>query len=563
MTEYNKAIITDGSSVKGIDLPQYPPSAWNWYSGEPDATEDDEYAKLYYPRVSAVYRAANLNATIISSIPFAVVDESGEDVDASDDWQNKVGFMPNPRELIRLWRLSLFFTNSAYGFREGPANLKVTQGLRFLVPTKIEPIVDKDKGLVGFRRNINNAAPEIYKIEKGGWCRLFWMHWLDHTTEVEPSKHTEFEALMNAAGVLYHSDEHIKRFFQRGGIKPTMLMLKGMTTPEQVEKTEKIWDKVVRGFYNYLGKIFQGVGPDGGLEPVVIGDGVDNLKDNELHKSKIEDIAMAAGMPLSLLLSNSANYATAQQEYSTWFQNEVTPRAEWIAEVMTEQLFKPEGLRFEFRPEVTNEGTQEEEQRAGAYAALVASNVPPSITAQMLGYEMPKKMTYEALDEAFYEMMRRKAEIQAMASGNVGGGGELAPAEPEIAEPKPARDQVRPDTAVADAPGKSFTMAQFAEAKTWRDIAHRKFKRGESLKEFPFVVHELDEETAAQIRERLGACKNDEDIEKTFDLNEYNHPAIKQEDPALIEAAKALNRAVDALFAPAVEQHSQPAETKE
>ena len=89
--DYNKAIITDGVGVKGIDLPQYPPSAWNWYSGEPEITEEDEYSKYYYSRVSAVYRAANLNATILSSIPFAVV-KGKEDYDTSNDWQNKVGW---------------------------------------------------------------------------------------------------------------------------------------------------------------------------------------------------------------------------------------------------------------------------------------------------------------------------------------------------------------------------------------------------------------------------------------------------------------------------------------
>lgn len=539
--QYDKVIITDGDAIKGIDLPQYGPSAWNWYTGEPDENVDsDEYSKFYYPRVSAVYRAANLNATIISSIPFAITNSNGDDVDRSDDWKNIVGFMPNPRDLLRLWRLSLFMTNSAYAFREGPSGYKLTSNLRYIVPTSVTPIVDARDGLTGFRRTVNNTT-ETYAISKDDWCRLFYMHWLDHTTEVTPSKNTEFVALMNAAGVLFHADSHVKNFFKRGGIKPTMLMLKGMTTPENREKIESLWTKIITGGYKFLGKIFQGVDTNGGIEPMTIGEGIDNLKDEGLHQQALEDVAMAAGMPLSLLLSNSANYATAQQEYSTWFNNEVVPRADWMAEIMNDQLFKPLGYKFEFRSEVTNEGTEEEEQRAGAIAALIASNFKPSAAAQMLGLELPPDYTdYSQLDEDYFWMMERKAAITAANNPT----NQLAPDEPKISDPKPKIDKVNPDVAKPTNPSKSYSMSQFSEAKNWRDIAHRKFKRGEKL-DFPFVAKELDEETASAIRANLAECKTEKDVETVFDLNNYADMPVKSD---LLILAESLNKAADALM---------------
>ena len=93
----NLHYFTDGKTLKGIDLPQYPDSAWNWITGAPEDTSEEQL----YSRVAAVYRVANLSAEAIANVPFAVYKGKTE-FDTSDDWQNKVGFMQNPRELLAL-----------------------------------------------------------------------------------------------------------------------------------------------------------------------------------------------------------------------------------------------------------------------------------------------------------------------------------------------------------------------------------------------------------------------------------------------------------------------------
>ena len=521
-----------GVNTKGIDLPQYPNSAWHFYSEKPqDESELDENA--LYSSVAAVYRVANMSAEAIGSMPFAIM-KGSEEVDTSDDYHNVLGFFKNPKELLRLWRLSLFVDNTAYALVDGTRN--TIDSIRYLAASTITPKVDSEKGLIGFERRVGTKKYfyEIYDNPLDN--QIFWMHRLDHTTEVEPSQNTELKALSLAAGTLYYSDEHIKHFFMRGGIKPHMLMLKGNTSPENAEKIEKTWDKIINGVYKFMGKLFQGVGPEGGLEAIPIGEGVEVLKDVELHRGKIEDIAMAAGMPLSLLLANSANYATANVEYATWFNHSVIPWAEFMQECMNELMFEPLGYRFEFRPEITNMGTEEEKERAGAYAALVASNVLPSVAAQMLGYELPPDYTdYVMLDEDYFDMMERKATYTM--SGNLG--------MPEIATPKPPKDQVRPDVAKPDDPGKSLpapalTLDQLSELNLWRDFAFRKFRRDESLS-FPFVARELDEHTASVIRERLPRCETEDDIKRAFDLT-ANPIASKSE---ILTLADALNRLVD------------------
>jgi len=490
----NRYIVTDG--VKSIDLPQYPNEAWHFYEGEPEAKED------FYATVSAVFRAVNLTASATSQIPFALVKKSGRDYDISSDWKNKVGFMPKPSELIRLWRMSLSMTNSAYGFME---RTKATgQNLRYIVPTTISPVVDNILGLTGFKRSIGNGTKE-YPLDTK--CPIFWMWRMDHTTELLPAKATEFRAMCAAAGILYYSDHFIQAFFKRGGIKPTMLVLKGMTTKDNIDKIESVWDKIIRGGYKYLGKIFQGVDAAGGLEAQTIGEGVDTLKDQNLTNSKIADVAMSIGMPLSLLLSNSANYATALTEYKAWYENSLAPWCNFMAEEMTDKLFKRYDLRFEFRPEMTDPGQEDEVSRAGAYASYVATGMKPSVAAQIVGIELPDNMDYSALDPV-----------------------EEPEDEPEE-ETKPITEEEKPTVRFVP------NIDQLREMELWRKFAFRKLKKGDPL-DFPFEARTLPVDIADNIREKLMTAADEEEIKMVFQIPEEERPDIK-------ELAEAINKAVE------------------
>jgi len=532
---FNRYIMTDG--VKSIDLPQFPNEAWTFY-GENEETEKPDL----YKSVAAVFRAFNLTANATSRIPFALV-RGKEDYDVSDDWQNKVGFMPKPKELIRLWRLSLSATNSAYGFME---NKRLTgKNLRYIVPSTITPKIDPAEGLVGFKRTIGTGSKD-YPLDKSN--PIFWMWRMDHTTELLPSKSTEFQAMCAAAGILYYSDNHIQAFFKRGGIKPTMLVLKGMTNKETVEKIESVWDKIIRGGYKYLGKIFQGVDAAGGLEAQEIGDGVDSLKDENVNRSKIEAVAMSLGIPLSMLLSNSNNYATAQVELKTWYDNGLAPWCDFMAEEMTDKLFKPLGLKLVFRPEMTDAGQEEESQRAGAYSTYVAAKIKPSIAAQIVGIELPEGIEYEMLDQMQEEADQKAADAQS----------KLQQDKLQLLEKQSASDngKEKPNEWVQgqgqkEKVGKFIpNLDQLKELEIWRKFAFRKFKKGESL-DFPFEVKTLPEEFAYLIRLGLSVANSEEAIKEAFEINQEESDAAKyiidlsNKDIAIRELADAINKACE------------------
>jgi hypothetical protein len=410
-------------------------------------------------------------------------------------------------------------TNAAYGFMEGN---RVIQNLRYLVPDTITPVVDKWEGLQGFKRKIGSES-RYYSLDEK---RIFYAWKLDHTTELLPSEHSEFKALMAAAGVLFYTDHFIQAFFQRGGIKPSLLNVKGVPTREDREKIESWWDRLIRGVTETLGKV---VIADT-MEVQTIGEGVENLTDNALHKEKIEDIAMAAGMPLSLLLANSANYATADIEYRTWFRDKVIPDVHFFEDVMNDQLFMPMGYHIEFRPEITNTGTAEEKERAGAFRAYVLSGVSRSIAAQLVGLDMPPDMEFDQLDD---ELIPHPLEARQMAQAGESEG-QLAEAdvEPEMATAE--------EKAIAQAPT-LLTIDQLRELELWQSFAFRKLKRGEPL-DFPFVCKALPESVASDIREHLPACRTRGDVERVFQMS------ARDEDP-IKELAEALNLAVSKMEA--------------
>ena len=121
-------IFFDGLHMKGLNIPMSWDSDIGW-----DVYGKDMEDKDLYSRVAVVFRAVDLNANALSNVPFALVTERGADYDTSADWQNKVGFMPNPRKLFRLWRKSLTMTNAFYGW------LERGKPLRYLVPNTIKP----------------------------------------------------------------------------------------------------------------------------------------------------------------------------------------------------------------------------------------------------------------------------------------------------------------------------------------------------------------------------------------------------------------------------------------
>lgn len=519
----NEMYYTDGVGIKNITLPQFSNDAWTFYGDAPDDKKADLYAS-----VAGVFRAANLSASAIGNLPFALVTESGDDYDTSNDWQNKIGMMKNPRELMRLWRLSLFMTNTAYGFVEKSRGKK---SIRYIVPSTITPIVDERDGLLGFTRTIGVAKKDyLYSQFRPGEFPIVHIWRNDFSTELVPTKNSEYKAASASAGVLYYADYYIQHFFKRGGIRPTILSVKGAPGEDAKKDIERIWDKVMRGFYQYLAKVMNA----DVITPIVLGDGIETLKDTELYQSKMSDIALACGIPLSLLLANSANYATADVEYLQWFRDSVVPWADFMADQLNDNLFDQMGLRLEFRPEVTDPGQEDEVQRMEAaqrlYNILAAANVENAVPIALgtMGVEPPPEL------QSWDNLVYREAE------------------EPEPSETPQLQPEESPIVAEQPAPSVRFipTIEQYREMELWQTMAFRKHKRDESI-DFQFKCKTLPDDIADEIRARLMQSTDEDGIKYAFDffgMASTDVPAVKREISGRDSIESRMARALEGKF---------------
>ncbi len=524
----NKILITQGGQFKSVIDDAGIRDSWDFV----EAMKVTESAELY-AKVSAVYRAANLTADAVSNIPFAVM-QGENDIDTSAKWKNKIRIMPNPRELLRLWTLSLFFHNAAYG-RIAKTN-SIKRRLFYVMPQNIEIVTSHKTGeVVELQRTVNGIVADRYNPSD---YKSFVYCWhLDHTTELLPSKNTDFLAMSQAAGVLYSADFWTQNYFKHGAVRPTIVSIKGLAAGDKKDELQSNWSKFVRSIgtrFSELAKVING----DAMDVKSFGDGLGDIKDSPVYKQAIENIAMASGMPLSLLLANSANYATAQTEYANWFRDKITPKAFEIQEWLNEQIFQPAGYYFEFRPEQSEPSQQEEVERANAYGTYVNSGMLPSIAAQIVGLDLPAGIEYEDLDPD--EEETKPAETVPNVEAN--------PAQP--AEAQPAQEPDEMETDMEDAPTKSLTFEAWQELDIWKRKATKAAKHGEALP-IDFICNHIPADIAGDIRAALVLGE----VRGAFEMNRDNAPIVLsdveelQNDLLKVDSGEAIKLLADAINA--------------
>lgn len=381
----NKTFFFDGLNLKSLALDQYPESAWQILSGGQPATELQEI----YKRVAWMSRGIKIRASVLSRMPFAIVTKNGDDYDASDSWQNKIGFLRNPRRLLWMVEESLTLTNRAYLIKE-LNTAKVLKNLKYVIPTTMRDIIDPVQGLTGFERTAKTRV--TLPLDK-----VVYFYQPNAFTEVGGGDdYSPAQAALQAAQVLYSLDAFVNLYFKRGAIRATILSVGGNPPREERERIETWWNDMLMGIKNaFKVKVFNA----DTVKAEQIGDGLDGLEKSGLVTAEREDVATGLGIPQSILFSNAANYATAQTDMRSFLENTIMPECLLIADTLNEQLLDGMGFRMEFRPESLDAFKEDEQSAASAYATYVNAGMKPSVAARIVGIELPGDIEYDSLDE--------------------------------------------------------------------------------------------------------------------------------------------------------------------
>jgi len=519
------AVIWDG--MKMVDV-WNSDEGWTIHSGEGKEMTMDEKLVGYVP---VMFRAIHQRARAISSMPFALVDAGGEDYDTSQDWTNRIDFLPNPYAFLYMAEASLCLAGSAYFLRQ--TNIAgYGKQPRYLDPNTIT--VDEDKlkknGTIEFIRRVG-MKKEVFAPEK---LIYFWL--LDPQVELGPAINFPAKAASHAAGVLYNVDEFCQSFFQRGAIKSMLLTVTGNPPSGEREKLTEWWKRTVAGIRNAWGS--QVINAEN-VKPVVIGEGMKELENVKLNEEKSQEVALAFDIPYSILFANAANFATSQQDKRNWYEDSIIPECNFIAQILNEQVFEALNLRLVFRSETLDIMQEDEASRAQAMAQLVPvlSDPAAEVALDILGYELDDDQwtllreiwaTKQANAQAMIDNLNQPAQQPAQQQGQVNTNQQ--PAETVIMPPQQG-DQVN----------------KALDLERWQSLALKRLADGKLMSTMrEFKSDYITAEENWRIASELALAKTADDVKAAFALKVQPAPAYGELVDALRDAAKAARERVEA-----------------
>lgn len=504
MNKQRQAIFFDGQ--KAVDLWGDDLDGWTVMSGQKaDNTQAD-----YYKFIPTLYRAAQLRSYSVATMPFEI--RKGKKVyDSSSEWENKVGFLPNPTVLLQLIEAALTMTGTAYLYRE--RNIAMTKSLKYHLPSSVTPEINPDTGdVLAFKRATASGVPK--SIPPRDYV-YFWLP--DPYVEVGPPINFPAQAAANACGVLLNVDLFADAFFKRGAIKAMLLTVKGMPQAAEREKLEAWWKRVVGGIKNAFGA--KVINADA-VTPVLIGEGMKELENTTLSQEKREDIAVAVGIPMSILFANAANYATSQQDELNFLNKTIIPECEFVQAVLNEQIFEALGLQFVFMPETLDAMQEDETARAASLKQLIDSGLPLLMAMDLLGYELTDEQRAE-LEAAEAE---KKAAKEQMDQARMDALNNPQP------EPEPGQAEEKPNPLQE-------------EAAKWQRKALNALRRGKSpAVEFSSTIIPMN--VYRSIVEKLNSAQDEASVKAAFviDFTPPIVPTVETITPDFINGLLAVIR---------------------
>ena len=135
-----KTIYFDGK--KAVDL-WNGDRGWDIISGGSSDAIQRMSTQDYFVSVPWLYAAVKDKSTAVEETAFAIVDEQGDDIDASATWQNELGMFPNPGRLMHQVEESIILAGKAYLFLE-TNGFKYVKMVKYCLPDSINEKFDLD-----------------------------------------------------------------------------------------------------------------------------------------------------------------------------------------------------------------------------------------------------------------------------------------------------------------------------------------------------------------------------------------------------------------------------------
>lgn len=341
-----------------------------------------------------VNRCVNIRANTVASMPWTI--SRGEtEIATSDDPDYPYPWLDRFSDFLYLTESALSIVGDSYIFKEQTRSRRILK-LQWLAPHTMSPIWGYNE-IAYFNRRVEGRNTERLEVEDVIYTRL-----LNPISETK-SAPSPVEVALSDAGVLVNLNNFATQFFARGAIRAMLLTVEGDVRKEEMEKLERWWKRMFKGIRN----AWETAALRAKVNPVMIGDGIGDLNNQDLTTEKREAISSALGVPHSLVMSNAANFATAQADRLNFYDTTIVPECRLIESALNRQLFVPMGLTFRFRPQSLPVYQEDEGQMSVTIKNLTQAGIRPSHAMLILGRSLPEGLTEAQIDEIYIANMTR------------------------------------------------------------------------------------------------------------------------------------------------------------
>ena len=328
-----------------------------------------------YRQVPMLYRAVNLRAEAISSVP-TVLTRNGEEV--AWPWSSQLA------RLIADTERSLLVFGAAYWLRVVKG--RTMTGFVCLNPAGVSwqylpeesAITDPYSGL----RFTATIGGKLY----GPWTteQIVYFREPSFLDDYGPGTAPAAVALQHAQ-LSHYATSFASAFFQGGAQPVTVMNLPEYTDIAEVERfSADVNGKAGGGIINAFKFLFLR-SPD--LKVTQLTPPIDSLQMPELTERTTTAVAATLGVPRTMLEASAANYATADSDRQSFWRETIVPRIALYDTVINAQLLGPINYRIEWKPETMDVFQVDEAARASSFLAYTQGGIPPRAAAQILGID--------------------------------------------------------------------------------------------------------------------------------------------------------------------------------
>lgn len=291
-----------------------------------------------FREVPWIYRAALLRAQTVSSVPFQIEDkESGEPLEDDARLEPIEHWM---RTTLYLTELSRTLYGASYHLIESNPFGYNSRPRHIPTPAVVVDWDDVKAEITSFTISMSGIGKPVDPK------RMVWSWVPNPFSERLPGDAPALVAL-KAAGMLSAIDDMGTKYFKNGAVPITAVSVPPTMNKDDREKLENWFSRFATG----VRSMFKFLPVNKDTVFTQIGSNIADSQATELTTAQRENVAVALGVPPTVIDGKSANYATANSEMMGFYLHTVIPECQQIAEHFNATLFRRYGLSFEFEPE--------------------------------------------------------------------------------------------------------------------------------------------------------------------------------------------------------------------